>query len=243
MNSYFIIIDKRDFDKITTIKNQKFWAFSQNDKKNFEMIKKNDLIYFGKQGFSSWQFAFKVTKKIKNSKLIKEKFGDDFRTMHKKLILQFKSENFLNSQEQPYIQKLSDYRPGIYKITQKIIPERENSLDEILRGVPERKFIQVSQPIRDTKKVRALKNYYQHKCQVCLERIEIGKNKYYSEVHHLRPLGGEKGEDDHKNMIVVCPTHHKSFDYCSIRISLDGKGVIDRNEKKLAKLYYQVTKL
>ena len=66
---------------------------------------------------------------------------------------------------------------------------------------------------------------------------EIGKNKYYSEVHHLRPLGGEKGEDDHKNMIVVCPTHHKSFDYCSIRISLDGKDVIDRNEKKLAKLY------
>ena len=44
--------------------------------------------------------------------------------------------------------------------------------------------------------------------------IEISQVKFYAEVHHIRPLGGDhKGLDDESNMIVVCPTHHAYFDF------------------------------
>jgi len=244
MNNYFIVIDKRDFNKIETAlkrvdknSNQKVWAFSEKDNKQYSKIRNGDKVFFAKEGLESWQFALKVSKKKKDKKF---EWGDDFRSKNKNLILYFDEEDFLY-ESKPFIKKLSDYRPGIYKTTKKIIkekPEQENELNETKRGVPKRKFTYGSQPIRDRNKVADLKKYYQHKCQVCLERIEIGKNKYYSEVHHLRPLGKkEKGEDDHNNMIVVCPTHHKSFDYCSIRVSLDGKDILDRNEKKVGKLH------
>jgi len=238
MKNYFIVIDKRDFKKMDKLhSNEKIWAFSERDNKEFSKIKENDIIFFGKEGLESWQMIMKVSKKKIDKKF---KWGSDLRSKNKQLLLYF-DEIDIQPKSRPIIPGLSKYRPGIYKINQKIlknVSEEEKKLDETLRGIPKRKYTQASQPIRDRKKVRDLKNYYQHKCQVCLQRIEIGKNKYYSEVHHLRPLDKkEEGEDDHKNMIVVCPTHHKSFDYCSIRISLDGKTVIDRNEKEIGKLY------
>ena len=244
MNNYFIVIDKRDFKKIKTslvhgnrYSDQKIWAFSTKDNKVYSKIRKNDLVFFAKEGFESWQFALKVSKKKKDMKFV---WDNDFRSKNKNLILFFGEKDYFHGTG-PYVEKLSSYRPGIYPLNQKITLEKieqESGLNEVLRGISERKFVQVAQPRRDRKKVRDLKNYYQHKCQVCLERIEIGKNRYYSEVHHLRPLGSkDKGEDNHRNMIVVCPTHHKAFDWCAIRISLDGKYVIDRNYTKLGKLH------
>lgn len=36
---------------------------------------------------------------------------------------------------------------------------------------------------------------------------------FYSEVHHIQPLGNEhNGIDSKSNMLVLCPNHHKMFD-------------------------------
>ena len=239
MNKYSIIIDERDFKKINMsldVKaNQKFWAFSKKDKERFAKIRKGDMIYFGKEGFASWQFIFKLSKKEKNSNLITNIWGKDFRSKNASLVLHFEEKNYFGLKEHLfYVRKLSKWNPGIYHITKK---DFEYELTEIKRGIPKTKIVIVEQIQRDAVKVKKLKTYYQHKCQVCLDRIQIGNQKYYSEVHHLRPLGKENGKDDLPNMMVVCPNHHIAFQYCAIRISLDGKNIVDRNNKIMGKLY------
>ena len=66
---------------------------------------------------------------------------------------------------------------------------------------------------RDYPALNELKLIYDYKCQVCNETIQTGKNKYYCEAHHLRPLGGDhKGAADISNVVILCPNHHYEFD-------------------------------
>jgi hypothetical protein len=68
--------------------------------------------------------------------------------------------------------------------------------------------------IRDTPLSQQLKTLYDHKCQICGTAIYLSDKKLYSEVHHIRPLGGKhRGHDHTKNMLVLCPNHHAMFDY------------------------------
>lgn len=79
---------------------------------------------------------------------------------------------------------------------------------------PKRVKGEITRIVRDTAKTKKLKKLYECRCQVCDERIEIAHEKYYAEVHHIRPLGsGHDGLDVEENMIVVCPTHHAYFDF------------------------------
>lgn len=78
---------------------------------------------------------------------------------------------------------------------------------------PETVQATVVRVVRDTKAARTLKDLYEDRCQVCSKTISLGAGRGYSEVHHVRPLGGgHKGLDRHDNMMVLCPTHHAMFD-------------------------------
>jgi hypothetical protein len=78
---------------------------------------------------------------------------------------------------------------------------------------PKRIKVEITRVIRDTVKTKRLKKKYDYRCQLCDARIEVSSNKYYAEVHHIRPLGGKHmGLDDEANMLVVCPNHHAYFD-------------------------------
>lgn len=73
--------------------------------------------------------------------------------------------------------------------------------------------------IRNKQLVAALKFLYDNVCQICDDPIIISENKKYSEIHHLKPLGGEhKGNDSSDNMICVCPNCHIKLDYGAIEI-------------------------
>ncbi len=73
-----------------------------------------------------------------------------------------------------------------------------------------------------------LKQLYQNKCQICNQTIHVDGKVYYSEVHHLQPLGnGHNGTDNLHNMIVLCPNHHKMFDLGILAINpMDGSHLI-----------------
>ena len=84
---------------------------------------------------------------------------------------------------------------------------------ESVKQPPERMQSTTTRVIRDTAEARRLKEVYEFRCQICSERIELGGGKFYAEVHHVRPLGGEhKGLDTQENMLVVCPNHHAMLD-------------------------------
>lgn len=78
----------------------------------------------------------------------------------------------------------------------------------------------VSRIIRDTKLSREVKSENSWKCQICDMSIKLNNGNYYSEGHHLQPLGGEyQGPDIKGNIIIVCPTHHTELDYGVIAIN------------------------
>lgn len=81
-------------------------------------------------------------------------------------------------------------------------------------GIPQRKSDQSLKIARDSSMVKKLKKKVQHRCQICDYAISLGGGRYYSEGHHIRPLGnGHWGPDDEDNIIILCPNHHIEFDY------------------------------
>lgn len=74
--------------------------------------------------------------------------------------------------------------------------------------------------IRDTKIIKELKALHDNTCQICSCKIEIDNNKYYSEGHHIKPLGNPHGGPDIKeNIIILCPNCHVKFDNGVINLS------------------------
>jgi hypothetical protein len=82
------------------------------------------------------------------------------------------------------------------------------------KTIPSKIIVTTERIIRNTKASGDLKEVYENHCQVCNERIQFEPDIFYSEVHHIRPLGGKhRGRDAHSNMLVVCPNHHAMFDF------------------------------
>ncbi|MDB5141162.1 MAG: hypothetical protein JWR12_3078 [Mucilaginibacter sp.] len=67
--------------------------------------------------------------------------------------------------------------------------------------------------------VGKVKNLYSNRCQICGLQLKIKKTQYYSEVHHIVPLGNpHNGLDNMKNMLCVCPNCHVLLDLGAIKI-------------------------
>jgi hypothetical protein len=119
----------------------------------------------------------------------------------------YKKEKWDRALNENYEQELKKY-DHIYE-------DRNLDLDNNNRKLYSRNLL-----IRDSKIVKELKEIYDNKCQICGERIEISKDIYYSEWHHIKPLGRDhNGDDIQENILVLCPNHHTQFDYWVIAIN------------------------
>ncbi len=94
-------------------------------------------------------------------------------------------------------------------------------LNEKMRNVsPERVEKLVSTTIRkDTKIINALKEATDYKCQFpnCGQRILKKNGSFYIEVAHIKPVS-QNGQSILGNLIVLCPNHHKEFDFGDLKI-------------------------
>ena len=70
---------------------------------------------------------------------------------------------------------------------------------------------------RNNRLVRNLKSLYGGRCQITGEQFTFIKRtgEFYSEVHHLIPLG-ENGSDAYANAIVVSPLIHRMLHYAEV---------------------------
>lgn len=104
----------------------------------------------------------------------------------------------------------------------KSIAEQLADLNEKMKNVsPERVEKLVSATIRkDTKIINALKKATDFKCQfpTCGQRIIKKNGGFYIEVAHIKPVS-QNGQSILGNLIVLCPNHHKEFDFGDLKIN------------------------
>lgn len=87
---------------------------------------------------------------------------------------------------------------------------------------PGRRQTMIDRIVRNSDRVNSVKRIRNNRCQICETRLEIGNNSFYSEVHHIQPLGHpHNGPDIIQNMICVCPNCHKKLDYGFSPIEID----------------------
>jgi 5-methylcytosine-specific restriction protein A len=116
----------------------------------------------------------------------------------------------------PKISFLKEYVLFSEEQRRSILINKKEVDDETIRIIR-----QINSIIRSSQLVRKVKSLYQNTCQSCGVRLSIGNQKFYSEVHHLKPLGSpHNGPDKIENMICVCPNCHVQFDLGSIPLSI-----------------------
>lgn len=87
---------------------------------------------------------------------------------------------------------------------------------------PEREYTTTYRVLRDTNLARKLKLLHNNCCQVCDLKIQLPNGKFYSEAHHIIPLGKpHNGPDNPENIIVLCPNHHVMCDYGALELNLN----------------------
>jgi len=89
----------------------------------------------------------------------------------------------------------------------------EVSLDRV-RSVVERTVR------RDTELVKALKPLCEFRCQFpgCRGRTPKRNGGFYVEVAHIEPVS-EGGPSTIGTSLVLCPNHHKEFDYGKLKVA------------------------
>ncbi len=65
---------------------------------------------------------------------------------------------------------------------------------------------------RDNKTIALLKIIRNFKCQICGTTIKKKDGSYYIEAAHIKAKK-EKGKETPQNIILLCPNHHKEFDF------------------------------
>jgi hypothetical protein len=257
-NQFFILIDKNHEEKLRKFKLEKFneaakeilknnssnfiWGIHKGKVKSsfWSKLKKNDKIYFTIPE-ENFKILATITKKIKNPKFGKSLYPNDLDASLIQYFLFFneiqKTNISFNELIHNSITRISVPIPGIYEIKKSYYqinnkkPKPKKFISPIVNGPAKKNKSEVWRYLRDTKPVKELKALYHDKCQICAQTFEVGKNKFYSEVHHYHPLE-DNGDDDKSNMIVVCPNHHTQFDYKIIAIDRDGTSIIDKTGKK-----------
>lgn len=78
---------------------------------------------------------------------------------------------------------------------------------------------------RDNRTVAQIKILRDFKCQICSTTIKKKDGTFYIEAAHIEPKH-RKGRETPDNILLLCPNHHKEFDFGDRIISLHDKDKI-----------------
>jgi len=110
----------------------------------------------------------------------------------------------------------------ITSFSDKSITEQLEEINKKMQNVlPQRINKVVLTTIRkDTKIINAIKGAAHFKCQFpnCGHQIKKKDGSFYIEVAHIKPVC-KNGQSILGNLLVLCPNHHKEFDYGNVSIT------------------------
>ena len=95
-----------------------------------------------------------------------------------------------------------------------------NELIALLQARPsERGEIEINNKIyrRDALSIQILKKLRNYKCQICGKAIKMANGNLYVEGAHIKPKS-KSGFEKPNNILILCPNHHKEFDFGVRRI-------------------------
>ncbi|HIC8923825.1 hypothetical protein CMU86_08295 [Elizabethkingia anophelis] len=78
---------------------------------------------------------------------------------------------------------------------------------------------------RDNRTIAQIKVLRDFKCQICSTTIKKKDGTFYIEAAHIEPKH-KKGCETPDNIILLCPNHHKEFDFGDRDILLHNKDVV-----------------
>lgn len=79
---------------------------------------------------------------------------------------------------------------------------------------------------RDNKTIALIKILRDFKCQICSTAILKKDGSHYVEAAHIKPKC-QQGRETPDNIILLCPNHHKEFDFGHLEIKLHNTQQID----------------
>ena len=103
----------------------------------------------------------------------------------------------------------------IEKYYQKTAPDRNKiilELNNLKDTDPEITTVNRRAYKRDNKTVAQIKFLRDYKCQICSTSILKKDGSKYIEAAHIKPKN-QKGRESPSNIILLCPNHHKEFDF------------------------------
>ncbi len=114
----------------------------------------------------------------------------------------------------------SNLRPAMRAYVRFVVDEFEPVANDVPTDeLPRRLKTTVSRVVRDTKRARGVKTLHQQTCQLCGHQLKMYQGRFYSEGHHLKPLGRKhNGPDVEGNILCVCPNCHARLDFGAIKI-------------------------
>lgn len=111
------------------------------------------------------------------------------------------------------------------------IVRTESDLEEVIAGYTARNLDRAPEVVEKTitriKRnyglVRALKERFNFKCQICGFTFKTKSGEFYAEAAHIKPISSlEVGVDTPGNILVLCANHHKMLDHGAIEfVSID----------------------
>jgi len=151
-----------------------------------------------------WEHYRIASQKVDNSKSIRSERKD-------LLTGKFLVKDIFNDQIKKDIEKN-------VKIQLQLALEKLNK--EMLKIIPEKRLAEIEQTLRKDKRIiELLKKSANYKCQFpnCNSEILTKKGINYVEVAHINAVH-KGGQSIIGNLIVLCPNHHKEFDYGNLEI-------------------------
>lgn len=92
-----------------------------------------------------------------------------------------------------------------------------NELNNLRPTDPEEVIINSKSFKRDNRTIAQIKIIRDFKCQICSTSIRKKDGTFYVEAAHIEPKY-RKGREIPGNILLLCPNHHKEFDFGELRI-------------------------
>jgi len=155
---------------------------------------------------NEYWFLHEYIKKLDNVKLTSLNGN---KTMNMYLVSELSKDiyNLLHESQKSIYDKSTEQREEFIKT---LSSQNKEDFNELCKREPMSKVITYFK--RNQKIVKKLKELYNNQCQICGFTFKKDSGENYSETHHLIPLQNN-GDDDIKNLVVVCPNCHKKLHY------------------------------